>query len=256
MGEQTGIAWTDHTHNPWRGCTKISSGCENCYAEVLAKRNPDVLGVWGNKGKRVSAAESYWNQPLSWNGKALRDGVRRSVFCGSLMDFFEDRPEVEQLRLRALGLMSKTKQLDWLLLTKRPGNIIPVLARAKLPDNVRLGTTVEDQMATSRVEKLLEAASRFKVGTFLSVEPLIGPVKLPRVADVGWVIVGCESGPNRRPCDPAWVRGIVDDCRAAGTPVFVKQMAVECDAPKNGVCHHLRHWPKGVRFQEKPRRSP
>lgn len=90
MAENTSIEWTDHTFNPWRGCTKVSPGCANCYADKQSKRNPSVLGVWGPDGKRVVAAESYWRQPLKWNREAERDGVRRRVFCASMADVFED----------------------------------------------------------------------------------------------------------------------------------------------------------------------
>lgn len=168
MGQTTGIEWTDHSFNPWRGCTKVSAGCEHCYAETLSKRNPKTLGTWGPRGVRVVAAESYWRQPLKWNREAEAAGERRRVFCASLADVFEDwtgpivhggnhRPAevaitadavfdeagprqltMQDLRRRLFQLIDNTFQLDWLLLTKRPENIrrlIPGRARcAAWPD--------------------------------------------------------------------------------------------------------------------------
>lgn len=90
MGQETEIAWTDHTLNPWRGCSKVSAGCQNCYAETMSGRNPKVLGVWGPNGKRVVAAESYWAEPLKWERQAKAAKEKRRVFCASLADVFED----------------------------------------------------------------------------------------------------------------------------------------------------------------------
>jgi len=90
MGAVTGIEWTDHTFNPWRGCTKVAPECANCYADTLSKRNPSTLGVWGQNGTRVVAAESYWREPIKWNKAAEQAGERRRVFCASLADVFED----------------------------------------------------------------------------------------------------------------------------------------------------------------------
>lgn len=127
MGQTTNIAWCDSTWNPWRGCTKVSAGCANCYAERQAKRNPDVLGRWGDHGSRPIAAESTWRQPLKWNREAEKAGVRRRVFCGSMMDFFEDRTDLVDARVRAFDLIRQTQNLDWLILTKRPQNWAKVL---------------------------------------------------------------------------------------------------------------------------------
>lgn len=130
MADETGIEWADATFNPWRGCTKVSAGCKNCYAETLSKRNPGVLGVWGPRGRRVIAAESYWQLPLRWNREAEEAGKRRRVFCASLADVFEgaesmreeDRPVVAEARMKLFAIIAATPHLDWLLLTKRPEN--------------------------------------------------------------------------------------------------------------------------------------
>ncbi len=198
MGANTNIEWADHTFNPWRGCTKVGLGCANCYAEKLSHRNPGTLGVWGPKGKRPIAAEAYWLQPLQWNKIAKESGEKHRVFCASLADVFEG-PEtmpaeyVEQIdaaRDRLWSLIEETPNLIWLLLTKRPQNILKIWHQHDEPDgagggyirtwqeNVWVGTSVEDQKtADLRIPELLKvpAAKRF-----LSVEPLLGPVWLQK----------------------------------------------------------------------------
>lgn len=136
MGQETKIEWTDHTFNHIRGCTKVSAGCTHCYADALSKRNPGTLGIWGKNGTREIASESMWAQPLKWNAAAQAAGERHRVFCASLADMFEGRdtmPEsaweaVEAARVRLFDLIRATPQLDWLLLTKRPENILPMLS--------------------------------------------------------------------------------------------------------------------------------
>lgn len=157
MAEFSKIEWCDSTFNPWRGCTKVSPGCANCYAESQSKRNTKTLGIWGLNGTRVVAAESMWREPLKWDKKAKETGVRHRVFCASMADVFEDwagpivdsngvpvskidsrpwtvrvnddEPKVtmNDVRKRLIELIYRTPNLDWLLLTKRPENICRML---------------------------------------------------------------------------------------------------------------------------------
>lgn len=188
--ENSTIEWTHHTFNPWRGCSRVSEGCRNCYAEKMSKRNPSVLGEWGTHGTRVIASEAQWKLPLKWNRQAAQDGARRRVFCASMADVFEDRPELIEPRKRLFNLIMETPHLDWLLLTKRPENIkpllqqMPVLKRDNVYDhlwphhfnNVWLGTSVEDQAtANERIPELLKVPAALH---FLSCEPLLGMVDL------------------------------------------------------------------------------
>lgn len=92
MAERTGIEWCNHTFSPWRGCTRVSEGCQFCYAETLSGRNPKVLGTWGPNGTRVRAADQQWREPIRWDRAAREAGARRRVFCASLADVFEDWP--------------------------------------------------------------------------------------------------------------------------------------------------------------------
>jgi len=249
MGQNSAIEWTHHTFNPWRGCTKVSAGCANCYAEQLSARNPAVLGEWGPNGTRVIASESYWREPLKWNRAAEAAGERHRVFCASLADVFEPRAELYEHRLRLMELIIETPHLNWLLLTKRPdyadtflscwmrGNNFGHVAR-DLPPNLWIGTSVENQAtADERIPHLLQIPAKVR---FLSCEPLLGSVVVPPVIDrgedgiwcdplrpghrgIGWVIVGGESGPHARPMHPDWARSLRDQCTPADVPFFFKQ---------------------------------
>src|SRR5689334_23112101 len=121
MGENSKIEWTHHTFNPWLGCTKVSPACAHCYAEAWAKRTGIVQ--WGDSAERRRTTESYWRQPLKWNAQAFESLERKRVFCASLADVFEDRPELQTWRKVLFDLIAATPYLDWLLLTKRPHNI-------------------------------------------------------------------------------------------------------------------------------------
>lgn len=239
MAESSKIQWTHATFNPWRGCTKVSEGCAHCYAEQMSGRNPAVLGTWGPNGARVVAAESYWRGPLRWDAEAVLAGERRRVFCASLADVFEGwdtmpesaREPVRAARVRLFHLIHETPNLDWLLLTKRPENVRRFCDQPGrswseyTPPNVWIGTSVENQARLEeRAPHLLRVPARVR---FLSAEPLLGPLDLRPFIGPGyvqWVIVGGESGPGARPFDPHWARIIVDQCKDAGVPVFVKQL--------------------------------
>lgn len=253
MAENSKIEWTHHTFNPWRGCTKVSDGCTNCYAETMSGRNPKTLGVWGKYGTRVVASESMWKQPLKWNAAAEKAGERHRVFCASLADVFEGRdtmPEaswdvISEARVRLGWLIKETPNLDWLLLTKRPENVLSFESLGNfwspdgMPDNVWIGTSVENQeQADKRIPELLKIPAKVR---FLSMEPLLGPVNLdrylfasgpdgepaprnePMLPCLHWVIVGGESGADARAVHPSWVESILDQCQSAEVPFFFKQ---------------------------------
>ena len=148
MGETTEISWTDHTFNPWLGCTKVSAGCTHCYAESLVNRYGWAKWGPGQARKRTSAAN--WRKPLAWNRAAEKAGVRRRVFCASLADVF-DHEAPAGARADLWDLIRKCPALDWQLLTKRPENIEQYLPADWEHyhgwPNVWLGTTTEDQAA-------------------------------------------------------------------------------------------------------------
>ena len=246
MAENSKIEWTHHTFNPWTGCTAISPACDHCYAEGWAKRSGHVQ--WGPHGERRRT--KTWGNPVKWNKKAGELGVRFRVFCASLADVFDNHKSIEDSWRRDLWTMIEdTPNLDWLLLTKRPQNIqrfIPAKWREEgWPDNVWLGTTVENQdEAEKRIPHLLRLNAKVR---FLSCEPLVGPLDLRNIKLSGrdaeywldalggthseravpptlhWIISGGESGNNYRESNPNWFRSLRDQCAATNVPFLFKQ---------------------------------
>lgn len=258
MGEGSRIEWTDHTFNPWIGCTKVSEACRHCYAETYADRYQ--IATWGPGGTRKRTAESTWAQPRKWSRQAKAEGVKRFVFCASLADIFEARDDLDPIRADLWRLIEECDGLTWLLLTKRPEEIRRRVPAAWLepggwPAHVWAGTSVEDQPAAdTRIPHLLGVPAPVR---FLSMEPLLGPVDLGKLwpmcwshparmtlaearangsaklapqklahrdaRRIDWVIVGGESGPGARPMHPAWARSVRDQCAAAKVPFHFKQ---------------------------------
>jgi len=260
MGEVTKISWTDSSFNPWIGCTKVGPGCDNCYAEALMDKRFGRV-AWGPGQTRQRTSAANWQQPLLWEKEheafALMHGRRRRVFCASLSDVF-DNEVPEHWRWDLFRLIGATPHLDWLLLTKRIGNVLHMLnsaasavdndfvgsatwAREPWP-NVWIGATVVNQAEADRdIPKLLQIPAAVR---FLSIEPMLGPINLTeiplqlvRVHDgkrvsgyttpldggIDWVIVGGESGANARPMQREWAESLRDQCAAAGVPFFFKQ---------------------------------
>lgn len=240
MSETTNIEWCDATFNPWIGCTKVSpGGCANCYAEVSTPaRVKRAAGVetWGPHGQRQRTSAHNWKQPLAWNAAAdafeAEHGRRRRVFCASLADVFDNAAPMEW-RDDLWRLIEATPRLDWLLLTKRIGNVnnmlpIPFDFAERYP-HVWIGATVVNQEELDRdLPKLYatDAAVRF-----LSVEPMLGPISFDAWPLFGedekpllhWVICGGESGHAARPMHPDWARILRDQCAAFGVPFLFKQ---------------------------------
>ena len=234
MAENTKIEWAHHTFNPWIGCTKVSPACDHCYAEADFGTRRKVV-QWGAGQPRKHTAPSTWAQPLRWNAEAERLSVRYRVFCASLADVFDNEVPTEW-RGQLWALINATPHLDWLLLTKRIGNVKTMMYDPEDPQpNVWIGATICNQAEADRdIPKLLAvpAAKRF-----LSMEPLLGPVSFegmfanPRdIRDgtnmlecIDQVIVGGESGRGARPTHPDWVRSLRDQCAAAGVPFLFKQ---------------------------------
>lgn len=243
MSENTKIEWADNTFNPWIGCTQIAPGCDGCYAKAFDRRF-EVSGHamhWGAGVARRRTSEANWGLPLRWDRAAKVRGIRTKVFCASLADVFDNEVPV-QWRMDLFKLIADTPNLDWLVLTKRVGNALQMLRDHRLPvktkpwpwPNVWIGATICNQEEANRdIPKLLgiPAAKRF-----LSIEPLLGPVRLNRLLIeplegcsqagqrfIDWVIVGGESGPNARPMHPDWARSLRDQCESAGVPFLFKQ---------------------------------
>lgn len=224
MGENSKIEWTDHTFNPWVGCTKVSPGCDHCYAEAWSKRSG--LVNWGNHPRRRTS-ESNWQKPIKWNAEAgtfrREHDYRPRVFCASLADVFDNQAE-PSWREDLFALIRECRRLDWLLLTKRPQNILKMLPLdwGDGYRNVWLGVTAENQFYFGQRWRILQKIP--VVVRFISYEPALGSLSLPRVGPLpDWIITGGESGGGARPLDPQWVRDIIDDCRRNGVALFHKQ---------------------------------
>ena len=277
MGESTNIEWCDHSFNPWIGCSKISPACDNCYAEVWARRTGQPE-LW--QGARRKTSLKNWSLPVKWNRLAGAAGERKRVFCASLADVFDNEVS-DGWRADLWSLIRDTPNLDWLLLSKRIGN-----ARTMLPRNwdtgyanVWLGSTVVNQEEAERdVPKLIAIPA---VVRFLSVEPMLGPITLfddnegvlrgpgvvrsgytqrgnpadpPEDVDdsysgIDWVICGGESSSKARSMPPEWAISLLYQCKLSGTQFFMKQMS-QADTPafKNFSC-----FPPDLQIREFPR---
>lgn len=259
MGEITAISWCDHTHNHWIGCTKVSPACDGCYAEALMDKRYGRV-QWGAPGKGVGTrsltSEANRRKPLAWNRKAVAAGKHPFVFCSSLADVFDNQVPTAW-RTDLFELIRSTPHLIWLLLTKRPQNIVRHYGAAfdmPWPRNAAIGTTVEDQeRADINIPALLDAKAELNPAfAFLSCEPLLGPINLrsidisgdeeilplgaawlDRLEDgeeegprIDWVITGGETdqgGHKARPTHPDWFRSLRDQCAAAGVAYHHKQ---------------------------------
>jgi protein gp37 len=264
MSENSKIEWTDHTFNPWEGCQKVGPGCDHCYAETRNARFASGIAInWGPGAPRRRTSLANWRKPVRWNAAHAEflaaHGRRQRVFCASLADVF-DNAVPDLWRSDLFDLIEETPNLDWLLLTKRIGNVVSMVSDAHrsridfdhagtpwLPDNVWLGATIVNQEEADRdIPKLLAVPARVR---FLSMEPLLGPVSLrwlpawpenPRGAAqnpnpsgitnhldglrrLDWVIVGGESGHGARYMHPDWPRQLRDQCAEAGVPFLFKQ---------------------------------
>jgi protein gp37 len=256
MGEQTAIAWCDHTFNGWIGCTKVSEGCQFCYAERESERH-GWTGLWGPTATRRLTSDHNWWEPLRWQRKAMK--VQSSggatdygsrVFCGSMMDWCDERAPEGALE-RLWQTITATPLLTWLLLTKRANRL-----KESLPANwgtdhpafrhVWLGVSAENQ---ERADERLSILSTIPaVVRFVSAEPLLGPLHLHHWRPfVDWVIVGGESGPHCRPCNLDWMCHLRDECLRANIALFVKQMGGYPD--KRAKMEDL---PSGLRIHQWP----
>jgi protein gp37 len=268
MAENSKISWTDHTLNFWIGCTKVSPGCKFCYAEVdtFARRErSNGRELWGPGGERHRTSEALWKNPYKWEknsqwvectscswrgnfketsgpedacpncdrGYSMKT-TRQRVFVSSLADICEIHPQItNDMRKEIAQIVKDCRNLDFLFLTKRIENFNNLwldLFGGTLPENLWVGTTVEDQKwADIRIPELLKVPAKVR---FLSCEPLLGPVHFNGSKElrdafenkkIHWVIGGGESGARARPMITLWIRSLRDQCKEAGIPFHFKQ---------------------------------
>jgi protein gp37 len=227
--ENSKIAWTDNTFNPWMGCTKKSAGCDHCYAEKQC--NWTGLAKWGKGAVRQVTTDVYWRGPVKWNRNAEEAGTRTKVFCASLADVFDEEAPSD-IRIRLWELIRNTPFLDWQILTKRPEDF-----RRFLPKdwgdgyrNVWLGITAENRkQALLRIPILQSTPAAIR---FVSGEPLLEDLGDLDLKGIDWMILGGETfSKHSRPFDVTWVRRMIDRCKQQKVKVFVKQLG------KRPVCN-------------------
>jgi protein gp37 len=212
MGDHSGIEWTDATWNPVTGCTKVSPGCKHCYAERLALR----LRAMGNpryrNGFDVTLHPDQLDLPLRWRRP-------KRIFVNSMSDLFHEAVPDEYIR-RVFEVMERADWHTFQVLTKRSERLARICRRLPWPPNVWQGVSVESARYVSRIGHLRKVPAAVR---FVSVEPLLGPIPELPLDGIHWVIVGGESGGERREMTPEWARMVRDRCVEMGVPFFFKQ---------------------------------
>jgi protein gp37 len=270
---ETTIAWTEHTWNPVRGCSRISPGCVNCYAERMAGRQlPGMRFTDGTALAVIKSDGPHWTGRVELIPHMLDVPLRRrkptTYFVNSMSDLFHEGLSNEDIRRVFQVICECRGRHTFQILTKRAARLPEWFAWAKTVEpgwfNERgildlwqtwLGVSAEDQQRKSRIEMLRETPAAVR---FLSLEPLLEDLGTLDLRGIGWCIAGGESGPGARPCDVAWIRSIVQQCKAAGVPVFVKQLGAHViqgggrrfkKDPKGG---DMSEWEHDLRVREMP----
>ena len=212
MPTSSSIEWTDMTWNPVTGCTKVSPGCLNCYAERMARRLKGMGLHRYRNGFGVTLHEDLVDVPQSWSAPRL-------VFVNSMSDLFHEAVPDAFIQ-RVFRVMNDCPQHQFQILTKRSARLHWAAKAVEWTPNIWMGVSVEDSRMLFRLRDLRAVPSRVR---FLSCEPLVGPISHLDLSGIHWVIVGGESGPGARPMDAAWVRDIRRQCRTARVPFFFKQ---------------------------------
>lgn len=257
MGKFSKIEWTDHTFNPWWGCQKVSPGCDKCYAETLDKKTvantydgqgnlvPQLAPHWGRNSPRRFFAQGHWDEVYRWDRQAQDSETPVKVFCGSMCDILEDRPDLYEPRQKLFKLIKDTSNLTWLLLTKRPENaermFPPEWVTDSFPTNVWLGVSIETQKYIWRLADI----SYLPVKNFVSVEPMLGMVDFtPYWWCLSWCIIGPETGVGARPIDMLAAAILMKECLYRFVPVFMK-------TPANWR-RSEPYWPPQMQLQQFP----
>lgn len=269
MGEKTGISWTDHTWNPWWGCTKVGPGCDHCYAEAMDDRQGG--GHWGVGAPRRKTGPHNWGEPARWN-RALIAGkpIGRKVFACSMADFF-DNEVPDEWRAEAWPIIEQTRALRWQLCTKRIGNVRKMVPphwtsyvdfstrpfQTVWPKHVGVLATMVDQEEVDRdMPKLLELKRFGCPWVGVSYEPALGPISFRETGRPDWVIIGGESGPQARVFDQDWAVALLDECALGMAAVFMKQLGSNVSARYRteitGKGDKPAEWPDYLRVQEFP----
>jgi protein gp37 len=212
MSANSSIEWTEATWNPLTGCTRISPGCQHCYAERMSRRLQAMGQANYLHGFELTIHEKVLRLPLTWR-KPQR------IFVNSMSDLFHQEVPDGFIRSTA-DVMRQASWHRFQVLTKRSARLLQIDASIRWSPNVWLGVSVENDAYVGRIDHLRQTGAKVK---FLSLEPLLGPLPALALGGIDWVIVGGESGPGARPMESGWVRDIRDQCQQAGVPFFFKQ---------------------------------
>ena len=206
------IEWTDITWNPVTGCSKVSPGCQHCYAEQMARRLKSMGQARYHNGFTVTLHDDLIDAPRHWRNP-------RIVFVNSMSDLFHKKVPTGFIQ-QVFQVMNDCPHHTFQILTKRSGRLTSLAPQLTWTPNIWMGVSVEDERVYARIHDLVTVPARVR---FLSCEPLLGPMDCLPLTGIQWVIVGGESGPRARPMRPAWVRSIRDQCVRADIAFFFKQ---------------------------------
>ena len=222
MGDRTEIEWTDATWNPMTGCTKISAGCDHCYAATVAQTKTREIYLRQlpvkdtSKNRADPFAPRFWEdrleQPLRWKAP-------RRIFVNSMSDVFHAQFSIEMIQ-RVFDVMNRATWHQFQVLTKRPERAVRLADRLTWSDNIWMGTSIESMNVAGRADHLRSVPAAVR---FISAEPLLGPVDKLDLTQIDWVIGGGESGIGYRLCDAEWARALRDLCIREGVAFFWKQ---------------------------------
>ena len=212
MRGKSHIEWTESTWNPVTGCSKVSAGCKNCYAERMAKRLQAMGTERYSNGFALTLHEDLVDAPKAWKSP-------RVIFVNSMSDLFHEKVPLAFIK-KVFATMRACPQHTFQILTKRSARLAELAPALDWAPNIWMGVSVESGDVIYRIHDLLKVPAAVR---FLSCEPLIGPCEDMPLYGIDWVIVGGESGPRSRPMEIEWVRSIFKQCRAAKSAFFFKQ---------------------------------
>jgi len=212
MGANSTIEWTESTWNPVTGCTRISPGCDNCYAERMSYRLQAMGQPNYRNGFRLTEQPHMLGLPERW-------ASRQTIFVNSMSDLFHRDVSTEYIQ-QVFAVMNRANHHRYQVLTKRSQRLMRLSPQLPWQAHIWMGVSVENDAYTYRIDHLRQTNAHVR---FLSLEPLLGPLPDLNLEGINWVIVGGESGPGARPMDPDWVWDIRLQCRAARVPFFFKQ---------------------------------
>jgi protein gp37 len=221
MSDRSAIEWTDATWNPVTGCTRVSAGCQHCYAETFAERWRGIPNHPYEQGFDLRLWPDRLDQPLKWKRP-------KTIFVNSMSDLFHEKIPVDYLH-QVFEVMQKADWHIFQILTKRHERLSQLAEDLPWPPNVWMGVTIEDERFVDRADHLREVPAAVR---FISAEPLLGPLDGLRLDGIDWLIAGGESGPRHRPVEKTWLLELRDRCLHAGVAFFFKQWGGH--RPKSG----------------------